>query len=55
MNNFLLVGKGPTLGINGRFWSPEKEVRINFSNATTKFCLSLCYNADNNDFFVNGK
>ena len=29
-NNFLVVGKGPTYGINGSFGSAEKEFSINF-------------------------
>ena len=45
-NNFLLVGVGPTYGINGSFGSPEKHCTINFS-ANTKFCFSLYYNGDN--------
>ena len=53
-NNFLLLGDGSTSGINGNFGSPEKNVSINFSKANTKLCLSLHYDADNNNFFVNG-
>ena len=37
-NNFLVLGKGPTNGINGSFRSPEKKFSINFSKANTKFC-----------------
>ena len=33
----------------------QKENDINSSKASTKFCLSLCYNADNSYLFVNGK
>ena len=38
---FLVLGEGPTYGINGNFGSPEFS--INFSKANTKFCLSLHY------------
>ena len=38
-NNFLVLGKGPTFGINGKFGSPEIKFRINFSKANTKFAL----------------
>ena len=46
-NNFFLLGDGPTFGINGRFSSSQKKISINFSKASTKFCMSLNYNADN--------
>ena len=42
-------------GINGSFGSPQKKFNINFTKASTKFCLSLHYNADNSYLFVNGK
>ena len=54
-NNFLVLGEGPTFGINGSFGSPEKRFNINFSKANTKFCLSLHYNTDNSYLFVKGK
>ena len=54
-NNFLTLGEGLTFGINGKFGSPEKKFRINFTKANPKFCLSLHYNADNSYLFVNGK
>ena len=33
-NNFLILGEGPTYGINGSFVSPEKKFNINFSEAS---------------------
>ena len=54
-NNFLILGEGPTYGINGRFGSPENKFSINFTKANTKFCLNLRYNGDNSYLFVNGK
>ena len=33
----------------------RKKIYINFSKAKTNFCLSLHYNSDNNNFFVNGE
>ena len=54
-NNFLVLGNGPTFCIGGSFGSAEKIFSINFSKATTKFCLSLHYNDDNSYLFVNGK
>ena len=44
--NFLILGEGPTYGINGSFGSPEQKFSINFTKANT---------ADNSYFFVNGK
>ena len=54
-NNFLILGEGPSYGINGSFGSSEKKFSINFIKGNTKFCLSLHYNAGNNYLFVNGK
>ena len=54
-NNFLVLGDGPTFGINGSFGSLGKKFSINFSKANTKFCLSLHYNDDNSYLFVNEK
>ena len=36
-NNFLILGKSPTFGINRSFGSTEKKFNINFSKANTKF------------------
>ena len=52
-NNLLVLGGGPTYGVNGGFRSPEKKFSINFTKANTKFCLTLHYNNDNSYFFVN--
>ena len=52
---FLILNEGDTFGINGSFGVPEKKFSINFSDANTKFCLSLHYNANNSYLFVNGK
>ena len=53
--NFLTLNEGPIFGINRSFGSQEKNFSINFSNATTKLCLSLHYKGDNSYLFVNGK
>ena len=55
VDNFLILGKGPTFGINGSSGLPEKKIGINLNKANTKFCLSLHYNADNSYMFANGK
>ena len=54
-NSFLILGLGPTFGINGSFGSPEKKNSINFTKPNTKFCLSFYHNNDNSYLFVNGK
>ena len=46
-NNFLVLGEGPSYGIDGSFGSTEKKFNINFSNANTKYSLSLHYNINN--------
>ena len=46
-NNFLILGEGPTSGIDGSFGSPEKNFHINFIRANAKFCLNLHHNAYN--------
>ena len=53
-NNFLVLGEGPTSGINEKFGSPKKKISINFIKANIKFCLSLHYNAEYSYLFVNG-
>ena len=42
-NKFLILGEGPTYGINGSFGSPKKNFNINFTKANTRLCLSLHY------------
>ena len=51
--NLLILGEGPTYGINGGVQSPEKKFSINFTKANTKSCLSLHYDAANSYLFVN--
>ena len=54
-NDCLILGQGPTYGINGSFRLPDKKFNISFTKTNTTFCLSLHYNADNSYLFVNGK
>ena len=46
-NNFLILGLGPTYGINGKFGYAEETFSIYFTKSNTKLCLSLLYNAHN--------
>ena len=50
---FLVLGEGPTFGINASFGSAKKTFSINFSRENTKFCSSSHYNADNSYLLVN--
>ena len=54
-NDFLILGEGPTFGINESFGALENEFDTNFTKLKTKFCLILHYNADSSYLFVNGK
>ena len=36
-NKLLVLGEGPTYGVNRNFGVPEKKFIINFSKARTKF------------------
>ena len=54
-NDFLILGEGPTFGINGRFDASEKKFDVNFSKAKKQFCLNLHYNSNNSYLFLNGK
>ena len=57
MNDFrkkdiLILGKGPTDGLDDATIIPEAEYSINITKQDKKFCLSLYYN-ESNSFFVN--
>ena len=54
-NNFLVLGDGPTFGVNGGFGASEKKFYINFTKEKTKFSLNLHDNADNSYLLANGK
>ena len=40
----LILGEGPTQGLDGTALTAEKEYSINFIKGNTIFCLSLYYN-----------
>ena len=50
----LIVGKGPTQGLDYHLLIPNAECPINFSEKGNKFCLHLHYNGRNSYLFVNG-
>ena len=51
--NILILGKGPTQGLNGTTFTAEAEYSINFSRSQNFFCLSLHYCRSNSFLFAN--
>ena len=52
--DILILGEGPTQGLDGTTLNAEKKHSINFTENNKKFCLSLHYNRANSYLFVNG-
>ena len=52
-NIFLVLGIGPTQGLDDTTLTAEAQYSINFSRSNRKFCLSRQYNGSNNPLFVN--
>ena len=52
--DILILGEGPTKGLDGTTLTSEKMYSINFTATKTRFCLSLHYNGANSYLFVNG-
>ena len=50
----LILGKGPTQGVDEHSLTAEKMYSINFTDHRKKFCLSLHCNGANSYLFVNG-
>ena len=50
----LILGKGPTQGLDGTTLTAEKLYSINFTENDKRFCLSMHYNGENSYLFVNG-
>ena len=42
--DILILGKGPTQGLDNTMLTAEAQYSINFSRSNSKFCLSLHYN-----------
>ena len=51
--DILILGIGPTQGLDDTTLSAEAQYLINFSRSNRKFCLSLHYNGSNSFLFVN--
>ena len=52
--DILILGEGPTKGLDGTTLTTEKKYSINFAVTRKKFCLSLHYNGANSYLFFNG-
>ena len=50
----LVLGEGPTQGLDGTTLTAEKSYSISFTENNKKFCLSLHYNGANSFLFANG-
>ena len=51
--DILILGIGPTQGLDDTRLSAEAQYSISFSRSNRKFCLSLHYNGRNSFLFVN--
>ena len=51
--DILILGEGPTQGLDDTTLTAEAEYLINFATSRRKFCLSLHCNGSNSFLFVN--
>ena len=51
--DILILGKGPTQGLDETTLTAEAQYSINLSRSNRKFCLNLHYNGSNSFLFVN--
>ena len=51
--DILILGKGPTQGLDDTTLTSEAQYSISFSKSNRKFCLSLHYNGRNSFLSVN--
>ena len=49
----LILGEGPTRGLDGTILTAEAKYPINFTQSGKRFILSLQYNGSNSFLFVN--
>ena len=52
--DILILGEGPTQGLDDTTLTAEKRNPINFTVTRKKFCLSLHYDGANSHLFVHG-
>ena len=53
--DILILGEGPTQGLDDTTLTAEKKDSLNFTMTEKKFCLSLHYNGANSYLFANGE
>ena len=53
--DILILGIGPTQGLDDSTLTAEAQYSINFSKSNRKFCLSLHYNGSSSFLFINAK
>ena len=51
--DILILGEGPTQGLDSTTFTAEAKYSINFTPSNKKICLSLHYNESNSFLFVN--
>ena len=51
--DILILGEGPTQGLDGATLAAEKKYSVNFTENNNKFCLNLHYNGANIYIFAN--
>ena len=51
--DILILGEGPTQGLDDTTLTAEAKYSINFSRSNKKFCLKLYFNGRNSFLFVN--
>ena len=51
--NFLILGEGPTQGLDNTTLKAEAKYSINFTQSEKRFILSLHYDGSNSFLFVN--
>ena len=54
VKDILILGEGPTQGLNDTTLTAEAKYPIDFTQSGTRFVLSLHYNGSNSFLFVNG-
>ena len=51
IKKILILGKGPTQGLDDNMLTSEGQYSVNFSRSNWKFCLNLHYNRNNSFLF----
>ena len=54
VKDILILGKGPTQGLEEHSLTAEKMYSVNFTDHRKKYCVNLHYTGANSYLFVNG-